>query len=264
MARILTIGTSAAALEPTAEHLEPTGFAAFDARLAASPGPIVLQVPNEAVARAAFAHAARRLLRADVALVSVPETLAAPLFVEVGRRLGVASGDSDAKAVAERIASRQRAERLAVAGPLPATGSWDADVARELATSGVWTFYSRPTPRSLPASRTSSLLGARLDEGERLAWTAAVAEASHLLLGTHDVLDLERRVQSLRHAPPAMAPASAEARGLRRDSRSPRALGPSTSSPTSVVSARSKSWSRGAMSSSSETSSSSPRRSPKE
>jgi DNA-binding NtrC family response regulator len=218
MAHIVTLPAPPGAGERLAERLEaasPTGFAAFDERLVrGAPGCVVLQVPHVDVARAAFAHGARRLLRTHVASLSIPHAPAAPLFVEVGRRLHGTVDDIDPRAFADRLAATLGAERLAIFAPLPAPGTWDFAVAAELASSGVWLFLWAPHGHDpgdqLEADVVS--MGARLDDDERLRWTAAVSEASHTLLDTHDVLDLERRLQALRQP----APAAPRSEGRRR------------------------------------------------
>ncbi|MDB4941534.1 MAG: Nitrogenase (molybdenum-iron)-specific transcriptional regulator NifA [Labilithrix sp.] len=239
--------------QPAADGRTGRTFVELDERLIQSPpapGVVIVRAPS-AVHAALIAHAARRLRASGITPVDVPLTAgagvtgSAPLFREVGARLGLTSVPSDAQSCAEAVAHAAggAGKRAAIIASLPKLGSWDRAVATELVRDGsalvvFVTTLEDSAPNAPPALSANARelreretrdvrefpesavpeavfeLGLELSSADRLRWLGAVAEEAHVELPGSSICALEAWWTRARRVAPATVAALDELAAL--------------------------------------------------
>ncbi|MBX3189497.1 MAG: sigma 54-interacting transcriptional regulator [Labilithrix sp.] len=170
------------------------GFAELDDRLfEGRPGVIVVVAPPDLQA-AALAHVARRLRAGGALPVEAAPRAGAPLFREIATQLAAGPLTTDPPACADAIAEIALRRRAAIVAPLPAEGTWDFEVASELArVPGLLLVFATSSASVRDPAWGASVfeLGRGLHGEDRLRWFAAAAhEAQSRVEGT-DLASLE-------------------------------------------------------------------------
>jgi transcriptional regulator with GAF, ATPase, and Fis domain len=107
------------------------GFAELDERVGSgAPGVVVARVSEGAVS-ALLAHVARRVAASGFEVFVVEGSSASPVFHQVACRFGLGETTSP-RALAEAFSTVAAVRKVALVSTLPAEGTWDHSVAREL------------------------------------------------------------------------------------------------------------------------------------
>ena len=174
-ASLLTLASPPPALEPRSG-----GFAELDERLLdGRPGVIIACAPSD-LAAAVLAHSARRLRAAGASPIIAQPRAGAPLFREVATHLALGSISTDPPSCADAIAEVALRQRAPIVAPLPEEGTWDFEVAQELAqVPGLVVVYVAQPGTPARFGGTTYELGRTLDGSDRLRWFAAAANDVH-------------------------------------------------------------------------------------
>lgn len=177
-----------------------TGFFHFDGALrqldqGGNVRVVIARTPSDA-SRALIAHTRRRLHARGFQVVIPYERTSTLVFAEVVTRLTGASTQVDPFAVAESIRLTTRSKPAVIIAHLPDLGTWDREVAVEIAASGAacLVLFSDSLDQALDLSGAKHAeLSAVLDPAEFRLWFEVLADAT-LSTGSHsDIVSLENR-----------------------------------------------------------------------